>query len=1262
MNGLIGSRSQPVMARLREKVADLIRRTEQDVAQFDQDLERAHNAHALYTAIELMHAVGHRPVDDPFCYPTSLGDSIAVVEDKAPTEQHAQRLVVLPTMARAQISYHKEHLAALESELDKREAGSGLAYSVRALLEPTLTKPPIPFLFLLKNGQTVSLTPTTLKAGLTGWPYPLNLGRHLIATGLLNENIAADCITFQLGHLVPEAQVCGSESMWSPMALSAALTAVLDKLHDEQGWRAIPGIRLATRTRTVTRPISLEKCVPHGDLGPEKRKKQRDADEQRDAKVVQNLIAAEMPAQSALNQTKLDELTEALKNETGETDHLARRLRLLWAWARAYPKKDASLRLPSRLYVVLPDPSPFDRHFPARCARAQNIADAFTDYLRSVGRDLKVPSSVQRRTEIVVSAAFFGGVASAERLRALGSANVDGAGVVLDRLYCFEQQPKEPTSIRWLPDDYTAALINGQGGLQPVDAREVHRSLKNLLRELAPGLDIKDPYGALADLARAHWQNRVPGFLYPVLSGSTRSEPLPIPALARLVAAARLDMQPPAGVTPPLPDGPPAIYLADPATRDKNMEVYRAIHAAFVSVGHLKASGKERFPRHQRRALLEKLKLIGQDQAKPVSPIMAALLAWTMHLCTHGTRWRKELKFNTIRRYVYAIDRALIDSDDKSDFFNLSDSEYEALYRQVVNLKVGKNRGYTGARLLEFHAYLSEYWFVEIPNWSFLPPDAWRRAQIARANANVLALHEYQAALKLLYADPFVDERTKLCQAALLILGYRFGLRISEALRTRYDDLFIDRKNGLAVVNVETNIYGGLKSDAATRQVPLIGALDDLEWQVLEGLKSTFEARLQKVDPIVSLFARPDAPRELIERRLYLDRIHLAMRLVSGDQSLVYHHLRHSFGSRLLTGVVADSGNSDAWNQILKSLWGAVPDAPALRMFLTGFADPRDVCLEAVRTLMGHASITTLLESYMHFTPELLHGVTHQALPGLVDHCWVYALGEPRATVRKRMERASGASPAKSPLPSNWATSIPTLEVEESEDSPPTALPALPGAVPPPDLETIDWVLQAVSSQDGSPKGVADRLRVPEQELSRILQVARRVQTRTGYDRVLLTPADDRWPPGKARGVFPSTEAIAESRKVRKELRELYKKLLKLDDRKKALLKTSLQAWESLPGGDHHALIFPDRDLLRRFMEGVGAIGVEEDCFRVGYHDSGDETQSKNLLTEMGFKELRPDRRLEPGSVSLTWIPGTLPWSYTPRLRRALFALAVSFG
>src|SRR5579872_1330271 len=126
MNGLIGSRSQPVMARLREKVAGLIQRTEQDVAQFGQDLERALNAHALYTSIELMHAVGHRPVDDPFCYPTSLGDSIAVVEDKAPTEQHAQRLVVLPTTARAQLSYYKEHLAALATELDKKGPGNAM--------------------------------------------------------------------------------------------------------------------------------------------------------------------------------------------------------------------------------------------------------------------------------------------------------------------------------------------------------------------------------------------------------------------------------------------------------------------------------------------------------------------------------------------------------------------------------------------------------------------------------------------------------------------------------------------------------------------------------------------------------------------------------------------------------------------------------------------------------------------------------------------------------------------------------------------------------------------------------------------------------------------------------------------------------------------------------------------------------------------------------------------------------------------------------
>lgn len=1259
VEGFIGSQAVPELNGFRQCVGALYTKAQEFLCQAVGDFEQAHNLYAVYTAMLLMHGTGHRPVLDPFCYPIGDDDDCAVIEDKVMTAQHAQRLVVLPRIAKTQVQNYRVHLAALAERLRKIPGGTPLARSVMRLLRPALRLPPIPFLFLLHDGRTASLAPSSMSPFLANWPYPLNLGRHLISTGLLRDGLRAECITFQLGHLVPEASAAGPESLWSPASLVAVLQPALDRLMEEQGWQALPGFRMKTFARSRILTPDMRPHYHHGRLGPEIRRQAREADEQRDRETVHGLIAASIPEGSTLDQTKLNELTQTLKAFAGGNSRgVARQIQILRNWARAYPNRDPALRLPPREYLLVAEPARFDWTYPSRLAIASNVVESFTRYLRDAGRSGKEADPALRRAELLVSAALFGGLVDATRLRALGSAGPGVAGIFNDLWLCNgEPDSRNSEAQRWLPDNLTAALLIGGAKHRSSDAMDVKRRLRLLLNQLAPEADIHEPFDALSGWAQAYWQHRLPGTLTPVLKGTLPSEPLPLPALARLLRAVRLEAKANSDAELLL-SALPRVCIGHPKPKIKDDETYSAIQKVFRAVEALEARGTQRYGRQQRRALLEGLKTIAQDTSDAPSPVLAALLAWAMQLCIHGTRWRSRLKFNTIRRYVYALGRALIECTGDLNFLILSDSEFEAIYRKVLEPKKGKNVAYTGARLLEFHAFLVHAWGVEVPDWSFLPPEAWRRAHAVRADANAFAPHEYRAALKLLYSDKDVDERTQLYQAALLIVGYRFGLRIGEALRTRHDDLYMDRKHGLVVINVEANIYGGLKTEAATRQVPLIGLMDDIEWEILEKLRAAFEVRLQPTDRIASLFANPEEPRAPIERRLLMERIHTAMRLVSGDESLHYHHLRHTFASKLLMGVMADFGDSKAWTAALEALWGSRPDAAGLRTFLTGHPEPFNVSLEAVTTLMGHASISVTLGSYVHFLPELVHGIGATSLPHFPDQCWAYALQQPRDTVRKRLARANAQGTRSAPFPPKWPSTIQRLTVPVSHEPMPDVLPHIEQTAKALDLETVDWILQTVSQKGGLTKGVADCLLVSEATVFELVERARTAQRRSGYRRLNLTPPSNQWTSSTSDIPMAPLLPQRESRRVREGLKTWQRLIPDLDVNSEKTLTEGLKIWLSLPEGSADRFLLPDREAFNRFVDALLTLGVQRHKLRARHLRTNRSADLNESLSSMGFRVMG-ERRSAREAVSLSLEPGTPPWSYTSSLVRGLFVLAV---
>jgi hypothetical protein len=108
-------------------------------------------------------------------------------------------------------------------------------------------------------------------------------------------------------------------------------------------------------------------------------------------------------------------------------------------------------------------------------------------------------------------------------------------------------------------------------------------------------------------------------------------------------------------------------------------------------------------------------------------------------------------------------------------------------------------------------------------------------------------------------------------------------------------------------------------------------------------------------------------------------RVHLALRQVTGEPSLRFHHLRHAFANRVFVSLMGAEGG-EAWQRIHAQLAFADVPAEALRTALTGSPALETMTLHALATLVGHADLRTTFAHYIHVTDAWIPG-SHRLTP-----------------------------------------------------------------------------------------------------------------------------------------------------------------------------------------------------------------------------------------------------------------------------------------
>ncbi len=200
----------------------------------------------------------------------------------------------------------------------------------------------------------------------------------------------------------------------------------------------------------------------------------------------------------------------------------------------------------------------------------------------------------------------------------------------------------------------------------------------------------------------------------------------------------------------------------------------------------------------------------------------------------------------------------------------------------------------------------------------------------------------------------------------IFVLGYRAGLRISEALSIQVRDIQIPKVSldlSEFILLVRANRYVDVKSHDSRRQLPLHLLLTAEERLSFE--QFVLHKKSSARSPSVMLFSEGSDTVAPLEDAEVHPVIHQAMRGVTGDASLRYHHLRHSLANHLLL----------AYHQISPP-WPAPSHLEPL--FHTLGQGPGRSGLYLISQLLGHASPETTLRSYIHCQDWIAHHYLHK--------------------------------------------------------------------------------------------------------------------------------------------------------------------------------------------------------------------------------------------------------------------------------------------
>ncbi len=534
---------------------------------------------------------------------------------------------------------------------------------------------------------------------------------------------------------------------------------------------------------------------------------------------------------------------------------------------------------------------------------------------------------------------------------------------------------------------------------------------------------------------------------------------------------------------------------AGPDSKKPIHKIYQEINRLFRKANKAKARGAERASRTKRKKLKKLIKRYVNNERGSLPSIAVALLAWVVARCERGISG-DAIKFTSVLRYKSEVLRPLLNLFHSHQWLAFTEVEFETIYFDALNWGKRSDKGWRVRVIRDFHLFLESQISVESPDWTALFSYAGARVPQDSIDANLLTEIEYFRCLEIVRNDDLLPLLVQQRYALALILGYRFGLRISEVIQLRYSD--VQENNHHMFIQVVTNVFGEKKSTKSLRQIPLIGKINEYEQEIVKRVMD--QCAINFVEDRQALLINSDEARvELDGNRMsgYLNRL---LKHVSGDPGLHFHHLRHGWVMRMMAIAFPNR-----WD----SLWARI------RIALVGVSGTQDcellwgddvntaVKIRAISDAVGHVSESTSLSSYFHLHDFMASDLiqSEESYPSVQGY--VYALLSNYGVLNGRIASNNTlGSREKKILKAEKIEKLFRNSVEELQEF--TQTPPWVGSAPQTTsltLNKIDRLLTVMANRNGSLEGLYELFGVPLGKLYDIIEVADSLETRSGYER-----------------------------------------------------------------------------------------------------------------------------------------------------------------
>lgn len=320
----------------------------------------------------------------------------------------------------------------------------------------------------------------------------------------------------------------------------------------------------------------------------------------------------------------------------------------------------------------------------------------------------------------------------------------------------------------------------------------------------------------------------------------------------------------------------------------------------------------------------------------------ALVLAWMLDLCESGTAKKFDADFLTRRRYCVIAARPLwrMLSPLGNHPHAWDKDELKAAYQALMEDPSIRDKAALGAALSAFQFFLCEQWDIELPLMSLhkLIPAPRPRVQLV-TNTEIWRAQDW-------IARQSGGDKTLLRMAGLaLALGAAAPFRLRELLHLRLRNITFQENASCEIEIVRYGWRHKLKSVAAGRRVQIHDP------RVLAILNRCLEQRrLEGAASNDLLFASPLTPSEIYRHHALHRTLLRVLKLASGDPSMTFHALRHSWASRAVSDVLQTNSIVD-FNRLIQ-----------------------------VADQMGHVTPSTTLHFYAHLFEDALEAHSSAAL------------------------------------------------------------------------------------------------------------------------------------------------------------------------------------------------------------------------------------------------------------------------------------------